>query len=514
LHAKVSPKGLRFFSHDAAQSDCPTAGESLAHRLLKLELVSAVRAAGWEAELEVAGNGWRADVLATSPERRRVAWEAQLAQITTEEISDRHSTMIADGLEVCWVTDRHRAWIGEVPAIAVVPAHPETGETGLHVVAGHARFEAHWCQNRRSCHDVPDFERYAQQAGPCPGHGRWETPPPLPVTRFVAAVCADCLRCLTLTEHHRDAWQRQGAPASAWTSRRSVVAEHEQVAAGKVREAFEQGLDAESASHERHIVALMERQQAIRKPAAALVGELTGAGMAGRRRPGTGVGHGHPRAGRLAGRRRSHLPRGLAHRAQRAGPPGAAGDPRGQPGRGRPHCQGCEARPAHRGADRQNTFTPTDSPSPGRRLEDAAFDQPTHAGGMKPEGRRIQGYRPTAAHAAERIYGETEAVQARASIPAPGPAPGSEPEYEDLSRAWNDLIDGLPLIDGWTINDPPANIDERGQSYIGPYLRFVSRRSASTSSRLQPSVTSPPTGSSEPRSTPRRASGCRSGGRR
>lgn len=276
LHAKVSSTGLRFFSHDAAQSDCATAGESLAHRLLKIELVSAVRAAGWEAELEVAGNGWRADVLATSPEGRRVAWEAQLAQITPEEIVARHNTMTADGLEVCWVADRYRAWIGQVPAIAVAPAHPDTGETDLQVVAGHARFEPSWCENRRSCGDVPNFGRHAQQAGPCAGHARWETPPPLPLTRFVAAVCADSVRCVKLTEHHQDAWQRRGAPAAAWTARRYSMAEQEQVAAREVREAFEQRLDAEQASHERHIVALMERQQAIRNPAAARVGELTG----------------------------------------------------------------------------------------------------------------------------------------------------------------------------------------------------------------------------------------------
>lgn len=276
LHAKVSPNGLRFFSHDAAQSHCPTAGESLAHRLLKLELVSAARAAGWQAELEVAGSGWRADVLAISPEGRRVAWEAQLAQITPGEIVDRHATMTADGLEVCWVADRHRAWIGDVPAIAVAPANPETGEAGLHVVAGLARFEPSWCESRKRCEQVPEFERYAHRVGPCGGHGRWESPPPLPLATFVAAVCADSLRCLTLTEHHRDAYQRQGAPAAAWTARRYAAAECEQVVAGQVREAFEQRLDAERASHERHIVALMERQQAIRQQAAARVGELTG----------------------------------------------------------------------------------------------------------------------------------------------------------------------------------------------------------------------------------------------
>lgn len=62
----------------------------MAHRLLKLQLASAIRDAGWYAELEVAGEGWRADVLATSPDgTRRMAWEAQLAQITVDELRER-----------------------------------------------------------------------------------------------------------------------------------------------------------------------------------------------------------------------------------------------------------------------------------------------------------------------------------------------------------------------------------------------------------------------------------------
>lgn len=276
LHAKISPGGLRFFAHDAAQSDCPTAGESLAHRLLKLELVSAARAAGWEAELEVAGKGWRADVLATSPTRRRVAWEAQLAAITPEEIQERHTTMTSTGIEVCWVADRPRTWIGEVPSVAVATSHPDTGEGGLFVVAGTARFLPAWCENRGRCLDSPDFDRYASRVGPCAGHGRWESPPPLPLATFVAAVCGDSLRCLPLTEHHQDAWERRGAPARAWTAARYAVAEREQIEASERREAFERGLDDERAKHERHIVALMERQQALRRPAARRVGELTG----------------------------------------------------------------------------------------------------------------------------------------------------------------------------------------------------------------------------------------------
>lgn len=106
LHAKLSPKGLRFFAHDRAAPTCSLVGETMAHRLLKLQLASAIRDAGWYAELEVAGEGWRADVVATSPDgTRRMAWEAQLAQITVDELRERTRRMGASGVRVCWVTD-------------------------------------------------------------------------------------------------------------------------------------------------------------------------------------------------------------------------------------------------------------------------------------------------------------------------------------------------------------------------------------------------------------------------
>lgn len=47
-----------------------------------------------------------------------------------------------------------------------------------------------------------------------------------------------------------------------------------------------------------------------------------------------------------------------------------------------------------------------------------------------------------------------------------GPARGSNPEYDDLRRAWADLLPGLPLIDGWTITGPLPDIDEIGQIFI------------------------------------------------
>lgn len=39
-------------------------------------------------------------------------------------------------------------------------------------------------------------------------------------------------------------------------------------------------------------------------------------------------------------------------------------------------------------------------------------------------------------------------------------------EYDNLRRAWKDLLAGLPPIDGWTITDELPDIDDLGQAYI------------------------------------------------
>ncbi|MER5891102.1 hypothetical protein ABT160_45435 [Streptomyces sp. NPDC001941] len=55
VYAKISERGLRFFVHAPHAPDCEIArqGESQAHQPLKLELASAARDAGVDAELEV-----------------------------------------------------------------------------------------------------------------------------------------------------------------------------------------------------------------------------------------------------------------------------------------------------------------------------------------------------------------------------------------------------------------------------------------------------------------------------
>lgn len=48
-----------------------------------------------------------------------------------------------------------------------------------------------------------------------------------------------------------------------------------------------------------------------------------------------------------------------------------------------------------------------------------------------------------------------------------GPILGcSDPEYDDLSRIWDDLLKGLPPIDGWTITDGLPEIEAIGQLYV------------------------------------------------
>ncbi|MEV0262759.1 restriction endonuclease [Streptomyces sp. NPDC050617] len=52
----------------------------------------------------------------------------------------------------------------------------------------------------------------------------------------------------------------------------------------------------------------------------------------------------------------------------------------------------------------------------------------------------------------------------------------STPEYEDLSRAWADLLTGLPPIDGWKIVSPLPDIEELGSSMFQAFEAGVSSR--------------------------------------
>jgi hypothetical protein len=53
-----------------------------------------------------------------------------------------------------------------------------------------------------------------------------------------------------------------------------------------------------------------------------------------------------------------------------------------------------------------------------------------------------------------------------ASFIPDGPSAGSAAEYDDLCRAWSDLLSGLPPIDGWTITGRLPDIDAVGRAFI------------------------------------------------
>jgi len=181
MHAKVSPRGLRFFAHDAARKECPLNGETPDHRLLKSAIAAAVRAAGWQAGLEAEGpdRRWRADVLAISPDgRRRVAWEAQLAHQHNDETLARSARYADDGIDVVWVFDRPVS--GGMPAVRV-----QVERTSMEVAEPVARLVV------KACGSV-GCSRYRDLPEPpaCPGHGRWN-PTTITLDLFVRLVCQE-----------------------------------------------------------------------------------------------------------------------------------------------------------------------------------------------------------------------------------------------------------------------------------------------------------------------------------
>lgn len=121
MHAKQSSAtGLRFFAHTNVVPECPSQGESARHLHLKNAFARAFRTAGWVAQLEVAGEGWRADVLVTAPTGQQVAFEVQLSPITLDEVQERQRRHQASALHTVWVVSGKRPlWARSQPTVLV-----------------------------------------------------------------------------------------------------------------------------------------------------------------------------------------------------------------------------------------------------------------------------------------------------------------------------------------------------------------------------------------------------------
>lgn len=171
MHAKVSPRGTRFFAHDRKVPDCPAAGETPLHRLLKGMLADAIRAADWGAAVEATPGsgdvgGWRADVLAVDATTgRRVAFEVQLAPLTITDARSRIARYSADEIQTIWLTTHAAPWVWAVPGCRLVQqpaADGATAPSGFAIAAGLAKL----------ADDV------------------WEIPRPVELQRVIAGVLA------------------------------------------------------------------------------------------------------------------------------------------------------------------------------------------------------------------------------------------------------------------------------------------------------------------------------------
>jgi hypothetical protein len=109
---RSSKLGTKHFVHRRA-GGCRGSGETYQHLWAKAEVLQACVESGWSAASEVAGDDWRADVLATRGSAR-IAFEVQWSPQLEEEALPRQLRYEAAGVRGCWL------FRGEPP----LPARP------------------------------------------------------------------------------------------------------------------------------------------------------------------------------------------------------------------------------------------------------------------------------------------------------------------------------------------------------------------------------------------------------
>ncbi len=85
-------------------------GETAAHQGAKQVIIDAARAAGWDAQSEVIGDGWRADVLAARGSIK-IAFEVQWSFLSLEGALARQDRYDRDGVRGCWFFRTPPAWM-------------------------------------------------------------------------------------------------------------------------------------------------------------------------------------------------------------------------------------------------------------------------------------------------------------------------------------------------------------------------------------------------------------------
>jgi hypothetical protein len=94
-------QGTQHFAHKPGAERCELAGETLQHLQAKALIVQASQRAGYAASTEIAGEGWRADVLATRG-NVRIALEVQWSFLRLDECEYRQERYARDGVRGCW----------------------------------------------------------------------------------------------------------------------------------------------------------------------------------------------------------------------------------------------------------------------------------------------------------------------------------------------------------------------------------------------------------------------------
>lgn len=126
---RKSRLGTQFFAHKAL-GECATAPETEAHLRLKQMAVEVARANGWEAETEVDGGEWRADVLACKG-NAKVAVEIQWSPQTNEETMRRQSRYAEFGVRCLWLLRHGRFPVDQSLPVARIGGSLEEGFVAL-----------------------------------------------------------------------------------------------------------------------------------------------------------------------------------------------------------------------------------------------------------------------------------------------------------------------------------------------------------------------------------------------
>lgn len=138
-HLKSTRKGTRFFAHNPGSGhECDSTGETQQHLRAKDIIVKAAVAAGWDAQPEVRGDGWVADVMATKG-GVQIAFEVQWSNQSDADFEHRQDRYKRDGVRGAWFV-RHSSSIPPVPSAAIPLFRlAEDGEDMVAFVGGKQR---------------------------------------------------------------------------------------------------------------------------------------------------------------------------------------------------------------------------------------------------------------------------------------------------------------------------------------------------------------------------------------